>query len=388
MNYNSVLSKDIGHFEFPPSLKPGETIEGRSNKYGQASFKPPQREPRNLMHTSNTYDDQQNIKREHYSPSYRPANLAIRDKPIVGKPFYGSTMSSQQFHNPRQKCLSFLSLSEAEIEQKVTHFASEHGGSILYRDLSSLFSILFQGDGNYQDSLPDWVQQKICKLFDEFRHHPIEPETCYSIIKSFQEELRVEIVPAIPTFSTKRKEEDGQQQPPFSPIRSRKLSAKRQRSRRKRLTSSSSLVNPEELDLEGSYRLLFASKGLSTGSIRSSYETDVGKDEEDEPAHRPLVYKSGFASTTRDMFKGTSRDTYHIPGYGGYIPLNPRHTHVSDQYECKEPRPLQTDLRLYARQNILGYTGHLPQENSFNSERLCGCDVKTMSGFSAKKMIL
>ena len=151
---------------------------------------------------------------------------------------------------------------------------------------------------------------------------------------------------------------------------------------------------------------MFASKGLSTGSIRSSYETDVGKDEEDEPAHRPLVCKSGFASTTRDMFKGTSRDTYHIPGYGGYIPLNPRHTHVSDQYECKEPRPLQTDLRLYARQNILGYTGHLPQENSFNSERLfvvfvfytyhlslsllfsCGCDVKTMSGFSAKKMIL
>ena len=46
-------------------------------------------------------------------------------------------------------------------------------------------------------------------------------------------------------------------------------------------------------------------------NTESCYQMDMGKDGE-IPSHRRIWYKTGMSSTTRDLFDGTTKDTYQV----------------------------------------------------------------------------
>ncbi len=60
-------------------------------------------------------------------------------------------------------------------------------------------------------------------------------------------------------------------------------------------------------------------KLLQPAAIKSSYQSDMGVAGAD-PMARSFMAKTGMATTTGDLNLGTTKDTYQIPGYAGYIP--------------------------------------------------------------------
>ena len=90
----------------------------------------------------------------------------------------------------------------------------------------------------------------------------------------------------------------------------------------------------------------------------STYEMDLGIAGE-SPSLRPYVVRTGMASTTMDLNEGTTKATYHIPGYGGHIPCSIRNPTMRQHSEGSTARPLLSNSSLY-RHNLPGYTGHKP----------------------------
>jgi hypothetical protein len=89
-------------------------------------------------------------------------------------------------------------------------------------------------------------------------------------------------------------------------------------------------------------------------------------------------------STSQDMLAGTTRDTYHIPGYSGHIPASKRNPYVVAQAEAKVPRITKNNLRLIYSHDLPGYTGHKPNA-AINDigEKKGGRDLRTTSGSAA-----
>ena len=77
-------------------------------------------------------------------------------------------------------------------------------------------------------------------------------------------------------------------------------------------------------------------------------------------AQRAYTCKTGMASTTLDLCDGTNKATYHIPGYAGFIPSSIRNKHALDHSDGANDRPKPSNLRLYHRHDLPGYTGHDP----------------------------
>lgn len=122
--------------------------------------------------------------------------------------------------------------------------------------------------------------------------------------------------------------------------------------------------------------------------IRSSYQKDMGKAGE-WPQQRQYLNRTGMNSTTEDLSEGTTKDTYHIPGYGGHIPASKRNPDVVKHGEAKDERLKPTSLRLYHRHDLPGYTGHCPS-NARNDlgERTSGAHAATTSGAAALGLVL
>lgn len=142
----------------------------------------------------------------------------------------------------------------------------------------------------------------------------------------------------------------------------------------------------------GAPEWLVSSRQVNTSlvprDIRSSYQKDLGKAGE-LPLERPFVAKTGMASTTQDLFDGTTKDTHHIPGYCGHIPASKRNPDVVAHGDAEHVRERATSLRLYHRHNVPGYTGHQPV-NARNDlgERLSGAHPATTSGAAALGLVL
>jgi len=79
----------------------------------------------------------------------------------------------------------------------------------------------------------------------------------------------------------------------------------------------------------------------------------------ESPSLRPYVVRTGMASTTMDLNEGTTKATYHIPGYGGHIPCSIRNPTMRQHSEGSTARPLLSNSSQY-RHNLPGYTGHKP----------------------------
>lgn len=69
--------------------------------------------------------------------------------------------------------------------------------------------------------------------------------------------------------------------------------------------------------------------------------------------------KKGLNNAARILYAGTTKSTYHLPGFKGHIPANVRNTRKL-QHSCGEDyHPVANNLRLTQRGMgcVLGYTG-------------------------------
>uniref|UniRef100_A0A7S2S8A6 Uncharacterized protein n=1 Tax=Rhizochromulina marina TaxID=1034831 RepID=A0A7S2S8A6_9STRA len=150
---------------------------------------------------------------------------------------------------------------------------------------------------------------------------------------------------------------------------------------------------PQTLQRVGEPEWLTASKQtlvepMARYPVRSSYQKDFGISV-DSMKDKPYLHKNGMATTTLDLNEGTAKQTHHIPGYSGTIPVNRRNEDIVRQSDAAEPRKVASELRLYHKHNMTGYTGHNPTHASNDyGVRLSGCSTLTMSGASAVGMML
>jgi hypothetical protein len=117
--------------------------------------------------------------------------------------------------------------------------------------------------------------------------------------------------------------------------------------------------------------------------VRSSYQTDMGMANE-KPLDRPYISKTGMAGTTQDLCVGTTKATYHIPGFSGHIPTTQRNPRVVAHGDGQKVHDMPSHLRLYHRHNMPGYTGFRPTNaKNDKGERHSGANPATSSGASA-----
>uniref|UniRef100_A0A7S2FHF5 Flagellar associated protein n=1 Tax=Florenciella parvula TaxID=236787 RepID=A0A7S2FHF5_9STRA len=117
--------------------------------------------------------------------------------------------------------------------------------------------------------------------------------------------------------------------------------------------------------------------------VRSSYQTDMGMANE-KPLDRPYISKTGMAGTTQDLCAGTTKATYHIPGFSGHIPTTQRNPRVVAHGDGQKVHDMPSHLRLYHRHNMPGYTGFRPTNaKNDKGERHSGANPATSSGASA-----
>lgn len=121
--------------------------------------------------------------------------------------------------------------------------------------------------------------------------------------------------------------------------------------------------------------------------VQSCYQSDLGTFGT-SPMQRQLTYKNGMLGTTQDLFEGTTKDTYHVPGYCGFIPskVNP---YAFKHGDMEHPREKMSNLRLVHRKNVPGYTGHCPKAAVNDiGEMACGRSHLTTSGAAALGLAL
>ncbi|KAJ1447106.1 hypothetical protein M885DRAFT_543999 [Pelagophyceae sp. CCMP2097] len=123
-----------------------------------------------------------------------------------------------------------------------------------------------------------------------------------------------------------------------------------------------------------------ATETVRAPTTKSSYQMDLGMEGE-FPSARPYTAKTSMAGTTMDLCAGTTKMTYQIPGYSGYIPNSDRNAEAVSQADGSAARQPVSSLRLYHRHNLPGYAGHNPA-NALNDKgpRYSGASVLTSSG--------
>jgi len=124
-------------------------------------------------------------------------------------------------------------------------------------------------------------------------------------------------------------------------------------------------------------------KLLTGGPMASSHELDFGA-AGSLPQQRGYTYKAGLSSCTQDLNDGTSKDSFALPGYGGFLARSTNNADAAMHSNQELPRRKAEDLRLYFSHDLPGYTGHKPDDvrNDFGM-RTGGCDPRTTSGAAA-----
>lgn len=130
----------------------------------------------------------------------------------------------------------------------------------------------------------------------------------------------------------------------------------------------------------------------SLGNMSSTYRDNFNRHQDLAFNNNPsFVYtktieptnKKGLNNAARILYAGTTKSTYHLPGYKGHIPANVRNSRKLE-HSCGETyHPVANNLRLTQRGMgcVLGYTGHVPHETSGpRQERMTACDPRTTNG--------
>ena len=108
---------------------------------------------------------------------------------------------------------------------------------------------------------------------------------------------------------------------------------------------------------------------------------------------RAYMAGPGMASTTNaELGEGTSKTSFHIPGYSGTIPAGSRNPVAAAQGLAAQPRRKEGTMRMYYRQNMVGYTGwgSSPPLHASNDRgpAACGANPATTSGAVALNMMI
>jgi len=117
------------------------------------------------------------------------------------------------------------------------------------------------------------------------------------------------------------------------------------RERTNRQLSGVALKQPE---LQTSYRMAFGAYGVDPRSKLPASKGDIN-----------------FTASTAENYQGTTKATYHTPGYSGFIPETGRNPLATSQGLCHAGREGTKNFELQKLfqypQNIPGYAGYRPQ---------------------------
>jgi len=256
-----------------------------------------------------------------------------RDKRGASKDFASSHNKTNKFSGKSNSlatvdqysdCKKFLTFLEDDFKTAFDA-AAKSRGYIIRDELSDLFSFLYDNP-----AYPDWILQKFNFTFKMIRDGKVNWETFKKSIIAVKNCITEESKPKTGSL-------------------------------------------PEWFRLSRQHRR----RQLECRYTRSTMSLDFGTD----PKDRDFMFKRSMLSSSHDIFAGTTKTTWTIPGYSGCIPENMRLESVRKNADQKEARPIRNDLLLCYRCDLPGYSGHLPvsYENN-NGERMCGTDIRTTSG--------
>lgn len=123
-----------------------------------------------------------------------------------------------------------------------------------------------------------------------------------------------------------------------------------------------------------------SSTGLVGYKDKSSYMTDFS--EELLLNYEDMKKNASKTASTRDLFLGTTKSTYQVPGYSGHIPANPNNTKKEEHSMGVKARPQPCYLRLVSERLgcVPKYSGYVPKSTGLNGERTTGMDPLTSTG--------
>jgi hypothetical protein len=321
------------HLVHPPSMKTGESYDFLDNKnkkvgQGQVYAKPISSSSMNFdnetMDTSQfgvvKASDYKRADRRGVAAFHESADPATRSKKFVGETMYNST-----FRNFKDEAKPFLALGVSDYKASFDKFANADGEL----SLKKISNMLAHATNTIA---PEWIVNKFMKNFDA---NPSGRFTFGELIAEYDA-----ITTAIRADTTK--------------------------------------------DVVGQPEWLTASKKMPKKVLTSTGMKSAMMIAMEHPDQRKYTDRTGMWSCDNDMLYGTTRDTYHIPGYSGFIPASKRNPVVKEQGEAYHPRPIKNNLRLIYSHDLPGYTGHKPRAARNDiGEKKGGRDPRTTSGSAA-----
>ena len=105
---------------------------------------------------------------------------------------------------------------------------------------------------------------------------------------------------------------------------------------------------------------------LKNPELSTTYRKSYGKYGDDPLSKLPSdPSQINFTASTAENYQGTTKATYHPPGYSGFIPETGRNQHATSQGVCPGERTGTKNFELQTLfqypQNIPGYAGYRPQ---------------------------
>jgi len=332
----------------PPTLKQGESDERSKAKYqfagkGQQKYFPNSTQ---TIHSTQYNNDYSNLKSEHYSVKDKRGVSANWNNKLKTTKFFGRSSSSDELRDSRGEALRF-------VEKCSSNNSNNSNNYLKYEDFKKAFEFVCGGRGYiYRSQIID-VMQKMYGLHRSTKQ-PIEIapkwiaakfEANFAKISSGQITWEL-FEPSIPKIC-------------------------------ECVLSDSTSIGI------GTPEWMINSRKWKPRVIQSKYtsKSAYGHDVSSWPNEREFMYKNGMKSCNLDLMEGTSKLTYHVPGYCGHIPINLRHPNIMKQADMAKPRNGHTDLLLNYSHDISGYTGHKPSYGEMLSgPRTSGCDPRTSNG--------
>jgi len=243
------------------------------------------------------------------------------------KPMYGHTMYNSTFRNFGSEAESVLSRTAEDLRPAFEKM-QDRNGELSLKEIKRWLGLALDFE-----HAPDWIVLKFLKCFDE---NPSGRFTFQEVVDAF---------PKIQRIVKKDTTKDVAGKPEWL-VASKKM----------------------------------APKVLQNLGVKSAMQIATAKYADRKYSNG----KGGMWSCDEDMLTGTTRDTYHIPGYAGHIPLSKRNPIVQQQGDAKVPREIKNNLRLIYSHDLPGYTGHQPKAARNDiGEKKGGRDPRTTAGSAA-----
>ncbi|CAM9622909.1 unnamed protein product [Chrysoparadoxa australica] len=255
----------------PPSHKPGETLGSRNAKYAKTghgvTYATKAAREGTMMKTFNQESSANVCRHDYKVPDRRGVSAFHESAPPAerSKPFLHSTLHVDSFKTYNDY-IGAIVQADPELYRPAFDDLASGKGYVETRDLPQLVMKV------HGASAPRWAMDKLIKALDYIRdgrvHWEDFLEGLEKIKSSLEQDIRLQKSNSVPGW-----------------------------------LAASKMVKPT----------------TEKAPQRSTYQADLGSFGHN-PGTRPWTFKTGMSSTCQDLYAGTTKDTYHIPGYGGFIP--------------------------------------------------------------------